>query len=173
MEAGLDTGPVARVATTAIGPEETAGDLHDRLSLLGAETLVDTVAALEAGHVVLEPQPEEGVTYAARLEKAHGRIDWGVPAKRVHDLVRGTHPWPGAFVDRAEGPLKILAVRFRPGEPGGAPGTIVAHEAEGPRVACGEGSVILTRLQRAGRKPVSGAEFLRGAGADFAVGSSL
>ncbi len=201
MEAGLDTGPVARVATTAIGPDETAGDLHDRLSLLGADTLVDAVAELEAGRALFRPQlenltgpdAEAGVTYAVRLEKTHGLLDWTWDAKRLHDRIRGCHPWPGAYVERADGPFKILASRVAAdvsiGEraegasgasvgrkPGGVsigePGTIVAHEADGPRVACGGGSIVLTKVQRPGRKVVSGVDFLRGA-ADFAVGTRL
>lgn len=170
MEAGLDTGPVAREAMTAIGPDETAGDLHDRLALLGAETLVETIAALEAGQVVFTPQPEAGATYAVRLEKTHGLIDWTWPAGRVHDRVRGAHPWPGAYVDRAEGPFKILATRpLAQVATDAEPGTIVAIESDGPRVACGQGCVVLTRVQRAGRKVVSGADFLRGA-AEFVPG---
>jgi methionyl-tRNA formyltransferase len=173
MEAGLDTGPVARRATTAIGPDETAGDLHDRLSLLGAETLVATLADVEAGRVRFEAQPEDGVTYAARLEKSHGLLDWTWTARRLHDRVRGTFPGPGAYVDRADGPLKILGSRpSDAGDPAAAPGTILAHEPDGPRIACGTGALVLTRLQRAGRKALAGAEFLRGA-PDFTVGERL
>lgn len=173
MEAGLDTGPVARTAMTAIGPDETAGALHDRLSLLGAEALVETLADVEAGRVRFEAQPEAGVTYAARLEKTHGLLDWTWTAKRLHDRVRGTSPWPGAYVERAEGPLKILESRPCPETVADAvPGTIVAHESDGPRIACGTGSLVLTRLQRAGRKAVAGADFLRGA-PDFPVGGHL
>jgi len=173
MEAGLDTGPVARSVVTAIGPDETAGALHDRLSILGADALAETLADVEAGRVRFEAQPEGGVSYAARLEKTHGRLDWTETAGRLHDRVRGTSPWPGAYVERAEGPLKILESRACPeNKPEAAPGTIVAHESDGPRIACGAGSLVLTRLQRAGRKAVGGGDFLRGA-PDLPVGARL
>jgi hypothetical protein len=95
--------------------------------------------------------------------KTHGLLDWTWTAKRLHDRVRGTSPWPGAYVERAEGPLKILESRACPETaPDAVPGTIVAHENDGPRIACGAGSLVLTRLQRAGRKAVAGADFLRG-----------
>jgi methionyl-tRNA formyltransferase len=160
MDVGMDTGDVALMRRTPIGPDETSGELHDRLSQIGASALKDAVRALCAGELRFETQPSEGVTVARRLEKEDGRIDWSWPAKRVHDRVRGTTPWPGAYVDFTDGPLKIHATRVADGR--GEPGAIIAHDPDGPRVACGEGAVTLLRVQRAGRKPVGGAEFLRG-----------
>ncbi len=161
MDVGMDTGAVALMRRTPIGPDETAGELHDRLMRIGAEALSDAVRMLCAEEALrFQPQPAEGVTIARRLEKEDGRLDWRWPAKRVHDRVRGATPWPGAFVDFTDGPLKILATRLAEG--GGEPGTILARDADGPRVACGEGAVTLLRVQRAGRRPVGGAEFVRG-----------
>ena len=197
MEAGLDTGPVAHEVMTAIGPDESAGALHDRLAVLGADALVETIAELEAGRVVFRPQPVDGATYAERLQKTHGLIDWSWSAHRVHDRVRGAHPWPGAYVELATEPVgrqaggvttepvgrqaggvttepfKILATRVLPDALADAPpGTVVALDFDGPRIACGSGCVVLTRVQRAGRKAVSGADFLRGA-ADCVPGTRL
>lgn len=170
MDEGMDTGDVCLKRRTPIRPDETAGELHDRLMHLGAEALRDAVLALCDGRLECTPQPAEGVTLARMLEKDDGRVDWRWPARRVHDRVRGTSPWPGAFVDRPEGPLKIHATRLAEG--GGEPGTIIGHDPDGPRVACGEGAVTLTRLQRPGRRAVDGAEFLRG-DRDLAIGSRL
>ena len=175
MEEGLDTGPVAHVVETPIGPDETSGELHDRLAALGAQALRHTLAALERGPLSFAPQPEEGVTYARRLEKADGRLDWSWSAQRLHDRVRGAHPWPGAFIDRPEGPLKVLSARVwtHPVAPGAHQvGSVLAHAPDGPVVACADGALVLTRLQRAGRKVVTGAEFMRGA-LDCAVGAQL
>jgi len=175
MEEGLDTGPVARIVETSIGPEETSGALHDRLATLGGQALKDTLSALQRGPVHFTPQPDEGVTYARRLEKADGRLDWSWAAQRLHNRVRGAHPWPGAFIDRPEGPLKVLSARvwseaLASSSP--SPGRVLAHAPDGPVVACGDAALVLTQLQRAGRKVVTGAEFMRGA-PDCAVGAQL
>ena len=100
------------------------------------------------------------VTLAPMLSKADGRVDWTRSAQAVHDRVRGLSPWPGSFVEQPGGPLKIHRTRLAQGQ--GEPGTILAHDADGPRVACGADAVTLVRLQRPGKKPVSGADFLRG-----------
>lgn len=94
------------------------------------------------------------------LQKSDGEIDWSLPARAVHDRVRGLSPWPGAYVTRAEGPLKIHRTRVVDGA--GAPGAVIAHDPDGPRVACGEGAVVLLQVQRPGRKAVSGADLLNG-----------
>lgn len=156
MDEGMDTGDVALVRETEIGPDETAGELHDRLSILGAHALGEAVERLCQGELTFSEQDHSGATMAPRLTKEDGRIDWTWPAQRVHDRVRGTSPWPGAF----SGELKVHATRIADGA--GPPGTVLALDPDGPRVACGVGAVILTRLQRPGRKAVSGADYLRG-----------
>ncbi len=169
MDEGMDTGDVALMRATAIGPDETAGELHDRLAVLGAEALREAIGQLCAGTLTYTVQDHAHATLAPKLEKTDGRLDFTAPAKAVHDRVRGLSPWPGAYIERAEGPLKIHRTRLADGD--GAPGTVIAHDADGPRVACGEGAVTILRLQRPGRRAISGADYLNGAPAP--VGASL
>lgn len=169
MDEGMDTGDVALMRATAIGPDETAGELHDRLAVLGAEALREAIGQLCAGTLTYTVQDHAHATLAPKLEKTDGRLDFTAPAKAVHDRVRGLSPWPGAYIERAEGPLKIHRTRLADGD--GAPGTVIAHDADGPRVACGEGAVTILRLQRPGRRAISGADYLNGAPAP--VGGSL
>jgi methionyl-tRNA formyltransferase len=163
MEKGLDTGPVAMVERVAIGGEATAGELHDRLSVLGADLMVRALAALQRGGLGFTPQPDMGVTYAAKITNEEAQIDWRRPAGEVHDLVRGLSPFPGAYtvVDLGRGPerLKILRTAIV-ADGSGEPGT--AQDAD-LTIACGLGAVRLRQVQRAGSKPMSGVEFLRGA----------
>lgn len=162
MEEGLDTGPVAMVERVAIGPDMTAGELHDRLAVLGADLMVRALAALSRDALSFVPQAAEGVTYAAKITNEEARIDWSRPAAEVHNLVRGLSPFPGAFLmaDLGKGPERVKVLRTRRSEGAGAPGTLLPG---GLRVACGEGAVELLQVQRAGRGITSGDEFLRGA----------
>lgn len=165
MEAGLDTGPVYMAEKLAIGQEMTAGELHDRLSVLGADLMVRALAALPRGGLVPTPQAEEGVTYARKLDKAETRIDWARPAREVHDHVRGLSPFPGAWCEmeiagRSER-VKVLRSALDEGA-SGEPGTLLTAGDE-LLVACGSGAVRLVQLQRAGKKPMPAAEFQRGA----------
>jgi methionyl-tRNA formyltransferase len=161
MEKGLDTGPVAMVERVPIGPDMTAGELHDRLAVLGADLLARALAALGRGGLAFQPQPEAGVTYAAKITNEDSRIDWTRPAGQVHDLVRGLSPFPGAFttIDLGKGPerLKVLRTRFEPRS--GAPGTALDDSLT---IGCGEGAVRLLQVQRAGSKPMAAGDFLRG-----------
>ena len=144
MEAGLDTGPVILRRQVRIGAEETTAQLHDRLSVLGAQAIVATLAALD--DLTPEPQSGEGVTYAAKIDKAEARIDWERPAQEVDRLIRGLSPFPGAWFEHDGGRVKALGSQLVAGT--GAPGEVLA----GPLcVACGVGAVQLTRLQRAGK----------------------
>lgn len=162
MERGLDTGPVALTERVAIGADETAGDLHDRLARIGAPLMAEAMRRLEAGTLATVPQPEAGVSYAAKIDKAETRIDWTRPAVEVHNRVRGLSPFPGAWcefgqADRAER-LKVLRTALADAE--GGPGEVIG----GPlAVACGRGAVRLVEVQRAGGKPVTADEFQRGA----------
>lgn len=161
MEAGLDTGPVGMVERLAIGPDMTAGELHDRLAPLGADLMVRALAALGRGALRFTPQPEEGVTYAAKIGNAECKVNWARPAKQVHDLVRGLSPFPGAFaeIDLGKGPERLKILRTALAGGAAEPGTLLDGEGS---VACLEGAVKLLQVQRAGRSPMSGGEFLRG-----------
>ncbi len=161
MEEGLDTGPVALVEKVAIDPETTAGELHDRLSQLGADLMGRALAALSRGSLIFTPQSEEGVTYAHKIDKAEARIDWSLSAQALHDRVRGLSPFPGAFfeADLGKGLERIKVLRSLPIGGGGQPG-IVCDDALG--IACGEAALRLLIVQRAGKAPMTAAEFLRG-----------
>ena len=154
MEAGLDTGPVRLRVETPIGAEETTGDLHDRLSALGARAIVDALARLPGLPPV--PQAETGVTHAAKIDKAEARVDWTRPAAEVDRLIRGLSPHPGAWCMAGGERLRLLRSRVTDGA--GAPGTVL----DGTRIACGTGAVEVTELQREGRKPLPAAEALKG-----------
>ncbi|MET3888953.1 methionyl-tRNA formyltransferase [Bosea sp. OAE506] len=162
MEAGLDTGPVGMVERLEIGPDMTSGELHDRLAPLGADLMVRALAALGRGGLRFTPQPEEGVTYAAKIANAEAKLNWGRPARQVHDLVRGLAPFPGAFadVDLGKGPERLKVLRTALAGGAAEPGMLLDEEGT---VACAEGAVKLLQVQRAGGRPISGAEFLRGA----------
>ena len=161
MDAGLDTGPVAMAERLPIASDMTAGELHDRLSPLGADLMVRALSAQSRGGLTFQPQAEAGVTYAHKIEKAEARIDWAKPARAVHDHIRGLSPFPGAFFegDFGRGPerIKVLHAQLCGGT--GAPGTLLADELS---VACGDGAVRLLDVQRAGKAPMPATEFLRG-----------
>ncbi len=155
MEAGLDTGPVLLRAETPIGAEETTAELHDRLAAMGAELIVQALAQLPV--LRPEPQPEAGVTYAAKIDKAEARIDWRRPAEEVDRLIRGLSPFPGAWTEIRGERVKLLASRLWDGQ--GRPGEVLDEEMT---IACGQGAVRLVRLQRAGRSVQDVSEFMRG-----------
>ena len=157
MEEGLDTGPVAMAERLAIGPDMTAGELHDRLAPLGADLMARALAALEKDALVLTPQPDTGVTYAAKIDKTETRIDWSKPWQAVHDHIRGLSPFPGAWTELGGARAKIL--RSTRGEGAGAPGAVLDEKLT---IACGEGAVRILDLQRAGKQPMKADEFLRG-----------
>ena len=155
MEAGLDTGPVLLREGTPIGEEETTAQLHDRLSEMGASLIVTALRHLDG----LSPdvQPEDGVTYAAKIDKAEARIDWTRPAVEVDRQIRGLSPFPGAWSEIGGQRVKVLASRLAEGQ--GEPGEVLD---ENLTVACGSGAVELLRLQRAGKGAQDREVFLRG-----------
>lgn len=163
MEETLDTGPIALAERVAIGPDMTAGDLHDRLAPLGADLMVRALAALERDALTLTPQSDTGITYAAKIEKAETRVDWRLPWKTVHDHCRGLSPFPGAWCeiggDEGKPPARIKVLRTTKGEGSGTPGTVLDDRLT---IACGDGAVRIVTLQRAGKGPMTAAEFLRG-----------
>jgi methionyl-tRNA formyltransferase len=163
MEEGLDTGPVAIIEgkmaeRIAIGPDATAGDVHDELARLGAGLMVRALADLERGGLHLAPQPSGSVTYANKIDKGETRIDWTKAWDKVHDHCRGLSPFPGAWFEHANaGRIKVLRTTTSSGA--GAPGRVLDDALT---VACGEGAIRLLELQRAGRQPMRAEEFLRG-----------
>lgn len=161
MDEGLDTGPVALSSRILIGPDATAGEIHDHLSLTGAQLLIQALALLENGTLAFTPQPEDGVTYAAKISKDETRIDWTKPGSEIHDRIRALSPYPGAWFEALLGGkperVKVLRSVLVPGK--GEPGLILDGHLT---VACGSQAVRLTKVQRAGRRAVGGEEFLRG-----------
>jgi len=164
MDKGLDTGPVALTRKVTIGPDMTAGELHDALSLVGAEAMVEAMAKLEAGALQTVAQSDEGVLYAAKIDKAETRVDFSRPATEVHNHIRGLSPFPGAWTEIEVGGkperVKLLASHLVQEEGAlAAPGTAVDDRLT---IACGTGAVSLVRLQKAGGKALSAEDFLRG-----------
>ena len=162
MEEGLDTGPVAFAEHILIGQDATGGEIHDHLALMGASLMVHALDLLEKGELTFTPQPEEGVTYAAKLTKEETRIKWSLPAAEVHNRIRALSPYPGAWFEALLGGkaerIKVLRSVLVPGK--GDPGILLDANLT---VACeGAQAVRLTQVQRSGKKPVGGADFLRG-----------
>lgn len=160
MDAGLDTGAMLVKHSLPIQPNETAGELHDRLALLGREAMQETLARLCMGTLSPEPQNDGLATYAPMLKKEDGQINWQLPAQQLHNLVRGLDPWPGAYSELQGEMLKINDSRMAEGQ--GEPGTVLAADAAGVLVACGQGALRLRQLQLPGRKRLPAGEFLRG-----------
>lgn len=154
MEAGLDTGPVLQRATLDIGSEETTGDLHDRLAALGASQIVSALVDLDSLTPV--PQPDEGVTYASKIDKTEARVDWSRSAVEIDRLIRGLSPFPGAWCMIGQERVKLL--RSRVVTSSGAAGAVLG----GFTIACGKGAVEITEVQREGRRAMPVAEAMRG-----------
>ena len=154
MDAGLDTGPVLLRAATTIGAEDTTADLHDSLSQMGADLVVSALPRLPS--LVPVPQPEEGVTYASKIDKSEARIDWHAPATVIDRQIRGLSPFPGAWCESAGERVKFLRSRLAQGH--GLPGQVL----HGLTIACGSGAVEITLAQREGKRPATTEEFLRG-----------
>ncbi len=161
MDVGLDTGPVALTKRVPIGVNMTAGDLHDALMRDGAALMVEAMATLEAGDLSLTPQAETGVTYAKKIDKGETRIDWTRPAQEVHNHVRGLSPFPGSWCEMEIGGKveRVKILRTEIAEGGGEPGSV----SDTLKIACGQGAVRIVELQRAGGKPMTADDFLRGA----------
>lgn len=171
MEAGLDTGPVLLSQSLAIGEQDTAGQLHDRLAELGAQVLADGLGLLRAGiRPVPRPQPEAGVTYAHKLEKSEAKLDWSLPATTLANKVRAFQPWPVAEAEIAGERLRIHAAIALPLAHGRAPGSVLAAGREGLDIACAEGALRIRTLQREGGKIITAADYLN-ARRDLAIGA--
>ena len=161
MAEGLDTGPVGMIEKLTIMPNLTAGEAHDRLAILGADLMIRAIAALSRGGLIFVEQSQEGVEYAKKLTNEECRIDWSKPASIIHNQVRGLSPFPGAFTmaDFGKGPERLKILRTELMQRSGKAGTVMDEHLT---VGCGESSVRLIDVQRAGSKPMSASEFLRG-----------
>ena len=154
MDAGLDTGAMLLEEAVPLGPRDTAATLHDRLAALGAGLIVRVLAEAP----VARPQPEVGASYAPKLSRADGALDWRHPAEQLDRQIRAFRPWPGSFCRLGDAVLKVLEAKPVSGGEGQEPGTVM----EDLTVACGSGLLRLLRVQRAGRAPMDTAVFLRG-----------
>ena len=154
MDEGLDTGPVLLCRSEPIGAQDTTGDLHDRLSALGAGLIVEALERIDT--LTPQPQPQDGVTYASKVDKSEARIDWTRPAVDVDRLIRGLSPFPGAWCEINGERVKLLRSRVVAGN--GPAGTVL----NGFTIACGEGAVEVTQAQREGKRPMDAADLLRG-----------
>lgn len=160
MDPGMDTGPMLHVREEPIGEEDTAETMLPRLAALGAQALIEALGMHHAGTLTETPQDGERATYAPMLKKEHGRIDWGRPAREVRNLVRGMTPWPSATTDHGGKTLKILAASVR--QETGEPGELLSVDRDGIVVACGEGSLLLTKVQPEGGRAMSSREYAQG-----------
>ena len=165
MDAGLDTGAMLATTATAIAEDDNAQTLHDRLALLGAELLVQTIPEHVAGRIIPQPQPAEGVTYARKISKEDGALDWSQPARSLWNRLRAFTPWPGAFTF-LPGEARPLLVKIWRAEVdsahSGPPGEVLAADRQGVVVACGEHSLRVHELQREGGRRLGAQEFLSG-----------
>ncbi len=161
MEKGLDTGPVLLSQAIDIGPEETAGQLHDRLAELGARVLADALGLLRATvHLPPQPQATVGVSYAHKIEKSEAGLDWALPASRLANKVRAFHPWPVAEAQLGGERVRIHAALALEESAAAAPGSVLRAGRDGIDVACGQGALRLRTLQRDGGKPISARDYL-------------
>ncbi len=173
MEAGLDTGPVLLGEQTPIGEHETTSELHDRLAQTGASLMGRALAALSRGALEATPQSEDGMTYAAKVEKAESHVDWSRPAEEIDRNIRGLTSWPGAFfVLPGKKQLRVKILRALPidgsGDSSSEPGTVIGS---GLTIACGTGAISITEVQPAGKATMSAEAFLRGR--EVPVGTKL
>jgi len=159
MDVGLDTGDMLSVREIELEADIKASQLHDRLSAMGADLIVSTLDDLVLGKVTPIPQPEEGVTYASKLEKSEGRIDWSQSALTIDRLIRALTPWPGVWFEHSGERFKVFAAEVLDQSANDAPGTLVGDQLQ---VACGVGVVQITELQRPGKRRAAAAEVLRG-----------
>jgi len=163
LNAGMDAGDIIDQAGEPIREDDTAGTLHDRLAALGAELLARTLDAIRQGTMRRTPQDPEEATYASKLKKSDGRLDWALPARELYNRIRGFNPWPGCFIElRQPKPLliKVLKARVVPGQ--GQPGEILSVEGAGPVIQTGAQALRLLEVQPEGRKVMPGAAFLCG-----------
>lgn len=161
MDVGLDTGAMLVKRSTIIGPDETAGEVHDRLALLGREALEESLQLICDGQLTPQEQDDALSTYAPMMSKEDGLIDWNRSARQIHNQVRGLDPWPGAYSHLADQVLKIARTGVDE-ETNGSPGEVLSADADGVRIACGQGALVIGELQLPGKKRLAAREFLSG-----------
>jgi methionyl-tRNA formyltransferase len=164
MEEGLDTGPMLLVERIAIEDSDTTGSLHDKLAALGGRMIVDALRRMAADDLPAEPQPEEGVTYAAKISKDEAKLDLALPAEVLARKVRAFNPFPGAQAQAGATTVKIW--NAQPAQGAGRPGQVLSADAAGIVIACGEGALRATELQKPGGKRLAAGEFLKGFSVD-------
>jgi methionyl-tRNA formyltransferase len=160
MDVGLDTGDMLVKKVVAIGPNETAGELYDRLAIVGREVMDETIVRLLDGSLVAEKQDDALTCYASMMKKEDGLIDWSRTATEIHNQIRGLAPWPGAYTALAGVTLKLAGTVLSDGS--GEPGEVLSADDSGVMVACGEGAILIAELQLPGKKRLPAADFLRG-----------
>ncbi|MBQ7886045.1 MAG: methionyl-tRNA formyltransferase [Clostridia bacterium] len=167
---GMDTGDILLMKETPIGERENAGELSDRLAVMGAQLLIETIRALEAGTLKRIPQDHDQATYEPKMDKELGRIDWAKTAREIDCLVRGTTPWPGAYTTLGEQTIKVFELNVKEGAASGQPGEIIAADAKrGLVVSCGDHDVEMLAIQMPGAKRMNAKDYLRGHTIDTGV----
>lgn len=159
MEEGLDTGPILQQEAVPIGSDATTVSLSAELAVLGGRLMLGVLDGISQGRIMSRPQPQEGVTYARKIGRGEGRLDWHMPSTDLERRVRALDPWPGAFFETGSERIRVQAAAELPGPAGGVPGTVLDDRLT---IACGEGVLRLLRLQRPGRAPQEAPAFLRG-----------
>jgi methionyl-tRNA formyltransferase len=162
LDPGMDTGPILLAEETEIGEEDTAGTLHDRLSLMGAGLLLRTLEGLERNSLTPRAQDSSQATYAPKIEKEEARIDWTAPARQLFNLLRAFDPWPGAFTTWKDRKIKLFHPRLAGDEPGKVPGTLIRASADGLLISASEGTLLVREVQMESRPRMPVGEFLRG-----------
>jgi methionyl-tRNA formyltransferase len=164
MDAGLDTGPVLSLRRTPVFPADDSQILHDRLAGLGAELLIETIPAYVTGKITPQPQPAEGATYAAKVKKEDGQIDWNLPAEKIWNRLRAFTPWPGAFTFLTAEPKPQLLKIWKAGVTGqsGRAGEVLSAAKDGIIIGCGQQALRILELQREGGKRLTAQDFLAG-----------
>jgi methionyl-tRNA formyltransferase len=162
MDAGMDTGPILLQKTTAIGPEETAGELGARLAQMGADLLQEGLPLIERGELLPIEQDNSRATYAPLLTKADGLIDWSLPAEEIANRVRGFSPWPGTYTTRGGSRLLVTRARALEEENQDTPGRILSAQSGGIQVACGSGRLYVLAVKPEGKREMEISEFLAG-----------
>jgi methionyl-tRNA formyltransferase len=166
MDPGLDTGPILSQAETPISPEDTAQSLHDRLAQMGADLLIQTIPAFVSGRIVPEPQPASGSSYARKITKEDGCLDWHLPAGQLWNRIRALTPWPGAYTflphPTQQPLLKVWKATVVDDVQGAAPGEVLDVGRTGITVACAERALLIVELQREGGRRLDAAQFLAG-----------
>jgi methionyl-tRNA formyltransferase len=180
MDVGMDTGPILSASATPISPEDTAETLHDRLASLGADLLLKTIPDYVSGKIQPRPQPSEGVSYAPKIKKLDGHIDWQQPATAIWNRIRAMSPWPGAFTyleapaPQPQSPPRLLKIwQAKVASASGSPGQILNADKSGLLVGCGEGGLLVQIIQLEGGRRLSAAEFLAGHSHSVSAGVRL